>query len=364
MRIAKTLSIISLIYKKRHDLRKWIRFEFEAHKSFFDGYLPDEDSDNTFTADFLMRNNSYCPYEHFEHANTIYEEKLGQKSPKFLESLRKIADTKVRKYNYHDNIELYRIDTRSFSEIPDISLSIEDNNNLNFEEAGTFYKYIEDQLDDHYFDVGYYEKLYALHLQILIRSAYIQIYILRNGKRSRPKIAKLSKMIEKAYTEIYDQKSIFCLNPYLGIVWASMRNKEVQNAEIYSMKMIEICEEYINSMGNQYSFIANIHISVMYFIMNQMGRANTLFKEIMNQELEYVDNDKSHPFLEQIYLHLAIMYQSIEENNSALIMWKSLLKVHKRAYQNDSSFINKDYYNIGRCYLELGDFDKALYNVS
>jgi tetratricopeptide (TPR) repeat protein len=143
-----------------------------------------------------------------------------------------------------------------------------------------------------------------------------------------------------------------------------MRNKEIQNAEVYSMKMIEICEDYINSMGNQYSFIANIHISVMYFIMNQMGRANTLFKEILNQELEYVDNDKSHPFLEQIYLHLAIMYQSIEENNSALIMWKSLLKVHKRAYQNDSSFINKDYYNIGRCYLELGDFDKALYNVS
>lgn len=180
--------------------------------------MPDEDTENTFTADFLMRNNSYCPYEHYERANTIYEEKLGQKSPKFLESLRKIADTKVRKYNYLDNIELYRIDTRSFSEIPDISLSIEDNNNLNFEEAGTFYKYIEDQLEDHYFDVGYYEKLYALHVQISIRCAYIQIYILRNGKRSRPKIAKLSKMIEKTYTEIYDQKSIFCLNPYLGVV--------------------------------------------------------------------------------------------------------------------------------------------------
>ena len=128
--------------------------------------------------------------------------------------------------------------------------------------------------------------------------------------------------------------------------------------------MIEIIEEYISSMGNQYSFIANIHISVMYFIMNQLGRANTLFKEILEQQLEYVDNNKCHPFLEQIYLHLAIMYQSLDQNNPALVMWKSLLKVHKQAYDRNSNYISKDYYNIGKCHQELSELDKALYNVS
>jgi tetratricopeptide (TPR) repeat protein len=122
----------------------------------------------------------------------------------------------------------------------------------------------------------------------------------------------------------------------------------VETAEIYSVKMIEIIEGYINSMGNQYSFIANIHIGVMYFIMKQYERANMLFKEILEQEFEYVDSDKSHPFLEQIYLHLAIMYQSLEQHNSALVMWKSLLKVHKQAYSAHSNYISKDYCNIGR----------------
>ena len=111
-----------------------------------------------------------------------------------------------------------------------------------------------------------------------------------------------------------------------------MRNKEIQEAEIYSVKMIEIIEEYINSMGNQYSLIANIHISVMYFIMKQTERANSLFTEILQQELEYVNNDKSHQFLEQIYLHLALMYQSLKQYNSALVMWKCLLRVHRKQF--------------------------------
>lgn len=93
-----------------------------------------------------------------------------------------------------------------------------DSKDLNFEEAGTFYKHIEDQLEDHYFKVGYYEKLYAMHFQSRIRSAYIQIYIMRNGKKSRPRIARLSQKIEGSYTELYNEKSIFCLNPYLGVV--------------------------------------------------------------------------------------------------------------------------------------------------
>lgn len=112
--------------------------------------------------------------------------------------------------------------------------------------------------------------------------------------------------------------------------------------------MIEICEEYIQSMGNQYSLIANIHISVMYFMLKQYTRANALFKEILTQQLEYVENDKTHPYLEQIYLHLAIMYDNLREYNSGVVMWKSLLKLHKQAFDRNCSYISQDYYNISK----------------
>mmetsp|Transcript_12956 Transcript_12956/g.12946 ORF Transcript_12956/g.12946 Transcript_12956/m.12946 type:complete len:316 (-) Transcript_12956:198-1145(-) len=310
-----------------------------------------------------METTSYCPYRHYERANSIYEKILGAKSPKFLNSFRRIADTKLKRYDYQDNINLYTVDTRYFDEIPENTLFSEAKDSSNFEEAGTFYKYIEDQLHENYFDVGYYEKLYATHTHILIRQAYIQIYLLRNGKKARSKILRLSRLILKSYTELYNAKSIFCLNPYLGVVCASMRNQDLKKAERYSVKMIEICEKYIKSMGNQYSLISNIHISVMYFMKKQYPRANALFKEILHQELEYVSNNRSHPYLEQIYLHLAIMYEKLKEYNSGLLMWKSLLKVHKQTYDRNCTYISKDYFYIGQLYLDLGDTSKALYNL-
>ncbi|CAI2384850.1 unnamed protein product [Moneuplotes crassus] len=363
MRIARTLLMISSIYKSRFEVKKAIYFESQAHKSFFKGYREEEEKETVFTADFLMHTTSYCPYNHYERANSIYEKIFGSKSPKFLNSFRRIADTKISKYEYHDNISLYKVDTRYFNEIPENTLSSEAKNSANFEEAGTFYKYIEGQLEESYFNVGYYEKLYATHTQILIRQAYIQIYLLRNGKKARPKILKLSKLILKNYIDLYNSKSIFCLNPYLGVVCASMRNQDLKKAERYSVKMIEICEKYIKGMGNQYSLISNIHISVMYFMMKQYPRSNALFKEILHQELEYVNNIKSHPYLEQIYLHLALMYEKLREYNSGLLMWKSLLKVHKQSYDRNCTYVSKDYLYIGQLYIDLEDLSKALYNL-
>ena len=47
--------MISYIYKYKAGIPKTIKFESEAFKSFFNGYFPDEDQENTFTADFIMR---------------------------------------------------------------------------------------------------------------------------------------------------------------------------------------------------------------------------------------------------------------------------------------------------------------------
>ena len=111
--------------------------------------------------------------------------------------MRLVGNTKLRKYEYNDNIELYRIDTRSFSQVPDISTSTNDRTGLNYIEIASFYTFIEDKLKEKYKDKGEYESFYAIHTETLIFSAYIQIYILRNGKKSRQNIVHLSEEIEK-----------------------------------------------------------------------------------------------------------------------------------------------------------------------
>ena len=113
--------------------------------------------DEILEANFLMKSTSYCPFEHYQKANSIYETKYGISSPKFLESMRLVANTKLRKYEYDDNIELYRIDTRSFSQVPDISASTNDRTGLNYEEISSFYSFIEEKLKERYQNKGYYE---------------------------------------------------------------------------------------------------------------------------------------------------------------------------------------------------------------
>jgi len=144
--------IISDIYKTHVDFKKAVKFESEAMKMFFSGYSQDEDVENTFTADFLLTCTSLCPYNHYERANAIYEKCLGTKSPKFLHSLKCIADSKLRAFRYHDNVELYTIDTRNLGEIPDVSLSAVDREGLNYEEIGAFYKFVENEVIKHYSD--------------------------------------------------------------------------------------------------------------------------------------------------------------------------------------------------------------------
>ena len=219
----------------------------------------------------------------------------------------------------------------------------------------------------------------------MIYGIYSNLYSTKRKKCLGQKLLFYQNKLKKFVLKWMEISQFFNLNPFLGVVCSSVRNKEVQVAESYSVKMIEIIEEYINSMGNQYSLISNIHISVMYFIMKQFDRAKSLFDEILQQELEYVNNDKSHPFLEQIYLHLALMYQSLKQHNSALLMWRLLLKVHRKqfsfsissSYSNRSeksgasermaewynNYISTDYYNIGKWNLQLNDTQKALFNV-
>ena len=134
-------------------------------KIFFSGYSKNEDTENKYTAKFLMKSTSLWPFNHFEKANAIYEKWYGILSPMFFESLRKIADSKLRKYNYNDNIEMYTIDTRNFSEVPDISLSVDDKEGVNFEEVGSFYKYIENEVEKGYNEKGEFESKYAWNIK-------------------------------------------------------------------------------------------------------------------------------------------------------------------------------------------------------
>ena len=62
---------------------------------------------------------------------------------------------------------MYTVDTRNFSEVPDVSISVSDKEGVNFEEAGSFYKYIENEVAKNYQNNGEFETKYSLLIKIL-----------------------------------------------------------------------------------------------------------------------------------------------------------------------------------------------------
>lgn len=67
----------------------------------------------------------------------------------------------------------------------------------------------------------------------------------------------------------------------------------------------------------------------------------------MRKQLKYVGEEHDHPFLEQTYMHMAVMYKTMNNLNSSAIMWKNLLKIHERVYGEGSYTLGADYKNIG-----------------
>lgn len=64
--------------------------------------------------------------------------------------------------------------------------------------------------------------------------------------------------------------------------------------------------------------------------------------------------------MEQTYTHMAILYKSINNINSSLIMWEKVLKVHQRVYGENNFLLSADYKNIGVWRLGVGKVQEAI----
>lgn len=82
----------------------------------------------------------------------------------------------------------------------------------------------------------------------------------------------------------------------------------------------------------------------------------------MNKQLKYVEEEKDHPFLEQTFMHLALLYKTLRQIQQSLAMWELLLGVHMRTYGDKQYYLASDYKNIGTCLLGLNRPQEAIEN--
>jgi tetratricopeptide (TPR) repeat protein len=126
------------------------------------------------------------------------------------------------------------------------------------------------------------------------------------------------------------------------------------------MKALEKSNELQN--GNQFFFLASTLLGVVCYSNGNFEQAHLFFSGTMNKQLRYVEEEKDHPFLEQTFMHLALLYKALRRIQESLGMWELLLGVHKRTYGDKQYYLASDFKNIGTCLLGLNNPEEAIEN--
>lgn len=113
------------------------------------------------------------------------------------------------------------------------------------------------------------------------------------------------------------------------------------------------------NLKNQYLFLGQVLIAITLMSTTAADSAERILSYVMMRQLEYVEGNRTHPFLEQTVINLAIFKRSQQDYSVSLQMWEQLRKIQEAVYGPDNEVIIYTYKNIGICYLALGIPDKA-----
>ena len=93
-------------------------------------------------------------------------------------------------------------------------------------------------------------------------------------------------------------------------------------AENLLAKMMRILEkEKEIQNGNQYFYLATVLIGVILYHHKNYEKAITYFTGTLKRQIEYVGGEKDHPFLEQTYYQMAMMYKQMGNLQTSITMW-------------------------------------------
>ena len=203
-----------------------------------------------------------------------------------------------------------------------------------------------------------------------VNSSLVEVYTALGTLHKNKAYDSAMENVEIAIKQ-YGEHSVFCLSYFMSGMSANVQRGTHAIAENILGKMLRVLEhsgEITN--GNQYFFLASVLLGVVCCHANQFEQAHLFFTGTMKKQLKYVGDEPDHPFLEQTYMHMAVMYKNIQNlasgkfsSNScdiATIMFKNLLAIHKRVYGESSYTLAADYKNIGTCQIGIGQANESI----
>lgn len=173
-------------------------------------------------------------------------------------------------------------------------------------------------------------------------------------------IAKKNLEISRKY---YMQDSIYTVKAELALASNHISNLNFNEAQECIANMRKIVQRFHDDnprdLMNQYLFLGQCLIAITLMNTASADSAERILSYVLQKQTEYCENCKTHPFLEQTIINLAIFYRSQQQYQISLSMWQNLLKIQEQVYGLNSEVLIYTMKNLGICYLALGVPEKA-----
>lgn len=262
-------------------------------------------------------------YDFYDEANKLLEEIVGKKSINFLLSLVDIGE-----------VYLYQRD---------------------YKKADAFLSFCKTEVVKYYGSGSIYVNR--------VNSALIEVYTETNENKGDITFKLSMENLQNAIG-FYGEQSIFCLGFYMSAVSSNSARGHYNVVDNVLKKMADILQlagEAKN--GNQYFFLSSIIAGMIAYHTRNYEKATMYFSNTLNRQLDYVGFEKDHPFLEQTYYHMAMMYKQAGNLNRSSVLWQNVLEVGKRKYGDNSYLLATNYKNIAVCQIGLGLVSEAIKNL-
>jgi tetratricopeptide (TPR) repeat protein len=323
VRLGITMAEIMNIYSLKRDRVKSNRFKEEAEKFLREGL--NEDKTHKYyvkylgsVGDMLLRYGSKKEldqaYEAYDAENKALMSTVGKYDIDFINSMCDVGDVHFERKSY--------------------------------EEAEAFYGHWKVQFEEVYGKDNIFKTR--------VNSALVELYSAM-GAEYRQKAYDMAMENVDTAMKYHGENSLFLLSFLMSGMSANIQKGLSNMAENMLTKMMRILEDKKEIQnGNQYLYLAWILLGVVWYSGGKYEQAHLYFTNTMKKQIEYVEDEKDHPFLEQTYMHMAVMYKQIGNLNSSNIMWKNLLRTHQRLYGDNNHILSADYKNIGTWEIGIG----------
>eukprot|EP00347_Sterkiella_histriomuscorum_P004219 403361289 len=207
--------------------------------------------------------------------------------------------------------------------------------------------------------------LYSDHHPAIIQfnTALIELYGSSTEEPNVSKCIQIAKKNAEIAQKYYGEESIYCVKTEFDLISNLVSQGNIEESQDSMSRLRKLIQRFHDDdpkdLMNQYFFLTQILIAITLMGSTSQDAAERILSYVFSKQLQYCENDSTHPFMEQTILNLAIHFRANEQYMGALSLFNTLKGIQQKMFGVEAEALVYTYKNIGLCYLAIQNSEKA-----